>query len=221
MSKSKYNVISPDSICDQYGADALRLYEMFLGPLKQSKPWDTNGISGIVNFLGKSYRLLEKKRSDIETLNEKKTIHKLIDKVTRDMDSLSFNTSISAMMIAVNELTAQESVNVNSLRHYSVILSPFAPHLAEEIWHLLGGKTSVTRESFPICNKEYLIQNSIKYPVQFNGKTRFFIEVLAEIEKKDLEKKILDHEKTSNYIRGKSIRKIIIVPGRIVNLVLD
>jgi len=221
MSKSKYNVISPDSICDQYGADALRLYEMFLGPLKQSKPWDTNGISGIVNFLGKSYRLLEKKRSDIETLNEKKTIHKLIDKVTRDMDSLSFNTSISAMMIAVNELNAQESVNINSLRLYSVILSPFAPHLAEEIWHLLGGKTSVTRESFPICNKEYLIQDSIKYPVQFNGKTRFFIEVLAEIEKKDLEKKILDHEKTSNYIRGKSIRKIIIVPGRIVNLVLD
>jgi leucyl-tRNA synthetase len=221
MSKSKYNVISPDSICDQYGADALRLYEMFLGPLKQSKPWDTNGISGIVNFLRKSYRLLEKKRSDIETLDEKKTMHKLIDKITRDMDALSFNTSISAMMIAVNELTAHESVNINSLRLYSVILSPFAPHLAEEIWHLLGGEKSVTHESFPICNKEYLIQDSIKYPVQFNGKTRFFIEVLAEIGKKDLEKKILDHEKTSNYVQGKSIRKIIIVPGRIVNLVLD
>jgi len=221
MSKSKYNVISPDSICDQYGADALRLYEMFLGPLKQSKPGDTNGISGIVNFLRKSYRLLEKKRSDIETLNEKKTMHKLIDKITRDMDALSFNTSISAMMIAVNELTAHESVNINSLRLYSVILSPFAPHLAEEIWHLLGGEKSVTHESFPICNKEYLIQDSIKYPVQFNGKTRFFIEVLAEIGKKDLEKKILDHEKTSNYVQGKSIRKIIIVPGRIVNLVLD
>jgi leucyl-tRNA synthetase len=194
---------------------------MFLGPLKQSKPWDTNGISGIVNFLRKSYRLLEKKRSDIETLDEKKTMHKLIDKITRDMDALSFNTSISAMMIAVNELTAHESVNINSLRLYSVILSPFAPHLAEEIWHLLGGEKSVTHESFPICNKEYLIQDSIKYPVQFNGKTRFFIEVLAEIGKKDLEKKILDHEKTSNYVQGKSIRKIIIVPGRIVNLVLD
>jgi leucyl-tRNA synthetase len=221
MSKSKYNVISPDSICDQYGADALRLYEMFLGPLKQSKPWDTNGISGIVNFLRKSFRLLEKNRTDNETLDEKKTIHKLIDKVTRDMDSLSFNTSISAMMIAVNELTTLKSIHINSLRLYSVILSPFAPHLAEELWHLLGGTKSVTHEPFPICNKEYLIKDLIKYPVQFNGKTRFFIEVSAETEKKDLEKKILNHEKTNNYTQGKSIRKVIIVPGRIVNLVVN
>ena len=221
MSKSKYNVISPDSICDQYGADALRLYEMFLGPLKQSKPWDTNGISGIVNFLRKSFRLLEKNRTDNETLDEKKTIHKLIDKVTRDMDSLSFNTSVSAMMIAVNELTTLKSIHINSLRLYSVILSPFAPHLAEELWHLLGGTKSVTHEPFPICNKEYLIKDLIKYPVQFNGKTRFFIEVSAETEKKDLEKKILNHEKTNNYTQGKSIRKVIIVPGRIVNLVVN
>ena len=221
MSKSKYNVISPDSICDQYGADALRLYEMFLGPLKQSKPWDTNGISGIVNFLRKSFRLLEKNRTDNETLDEKKTIHKLIDKVTRDMDSLSFNTSISAMMIAVNELTTLKSIHINSLRLYSVILSPFAPHLAEELWQLLGGTKSVTHEPFPICNKEYLIKDLIKYPVQFNGKTRFFIEVSAETEKKDLEKKILNHEKTNNYTQGKSIRKVIIVPGRIVNLVVN
>ena len=221
MSKSKYNVISPDSICDQYGADALRLYEMFLGPLKQSKPWDTNGISGIVNFLRKSFRLLEKNRTDNETLDEKKTIHKLIDKITRDMDSLSFNTSISAMMIAVNELTTLKSIHINSLRLYSVILSPFAPHLAEELWQLLGGTKSVTHEPFPICNKEYLIKDLIKYPVQFNGKTRFFIEVSAETEKKDLEKKILNHEKTNNYTQGKSIRKVIIVPGRIVNLVVN
>ena len=221
MSKSKYNVISPDSICDQYGADALRLYEMFLGPLKQSKPWDTNGISGIVNFLRKSFRLLEKNRTDNETLDEKKTIHKLIDKVTRDMDSLSFNTSISAMMIAVNELTTLKSIHINSLRLFSVILSPFAPHLAEELWQLLGGTKSVTHEPFPICNKEYLIKDLIKYPVQFNGKTRFFIEVSAETEKKDLEKKILNHEKTNNYTQGKSIRKVIIVPGRIVNLVVN
>lgn len=221
MSKSKYNVISPDSICDQYGADALRLYEMFLGPLKQSKPWDTNGISGIVNFLRKSFRLLEKNRTDNETLDEKKTIHKLIDKITRDMDSLSFNTSISAMMIAVNELTTLKSIHINSLRLFSVILSPFAPHLAEELWQLLGGTKSVTHEPFPICNKEYLIKDLIKYPVQFNGKTRFFIEVSAETEKKDLEKKILNHEKTNNYTQGKSIRKVIIVPGRIVNLVVN
>ena len=220
MSKSKHNVISPDSICDDYGADALRLYEMFLGPITQSKPWDTKGINGITGFLRKSYRLLEKDRSDIESLGEKKIVHKLIDKVTRDMDSLSFNTSISAMMIAVNDLTGLKEIHINSLKAFTIILSPFAPHLAEEIWELLGGETSISREPFPICNNEYLQEDLIKYPVQFNGKTRFFIEVRFDMKAKEIEQEVLNHEKTQNYIQGKSIKKIIIVPKRIVNLVI-
>ena len=220
MSKSKHNVISPDSICDDYGADALRLYEMFLGPITQSKPWDTKGINGITGFLRKSYRLLEKDRSDIESLGEKKIVHKLIDKVTRDMDSLSFNTSISAMMIAVNDLTGLKEIHTNSLKAFTIILSPFAPHLAEEIWELLGGETSISREPFPICNNEYLQEDLIKYPVQFNGKTRFFIEVRFDMKAKEIEQEVLNHEKTQNYIQGKSIKKIIIVPKRIVNLVI-
>ena len=220
MSKSKHNVISPDSICDDYGADALRLYEMFLGPITQSKPWDTKGINGITGFLRKSYRLLEKDRSDIESLGEKKIVHKLIDKVTRDMDSLSFNTSISAMMIAVNDLTGLKEIHINSLKAFTIILSPFAPHLAEEMWELLGVETSISREPFPICNNEYLQEDSIKYPVQFNGKTRFFIEVRFDMKAKEIEQEVLNHEKTQNYIQGKSIKKIIIVPKRIVNLVI-
>jgi leucyl-tRNA synthetase len=220
MSKSKHNVISPDSICDDYGADALRLYEMFLGPITQSKPWDTKGINGITGFLRKSYRLLEKDRSDIESLGEQKIVHKLIDKVTRDMDSLSFNTSISAMMIAVNDLTRLKEIHVNSLKAFTIILSPFAPHLAEEMWELLGGETSISREPFPICNNEYLLEDLIKYPVQFNGKTRFFIEVRFDMKAKEIEQEVLNHEKTQNYIQGKSIKKIIIVPKRIVNLVI-
>ena len=220
MSKSKHNVISPDSICDDYGADALRLYEMFLGPITQSKPWDTKGINGITGFLRKSYRLLEKDRSDIESLGEKKIVHKLIDKVTRDMDSLSFNTSISAMMIAVNDLTGLKEIHTNSLKAFTIILSPFAPHLAEEMWELLGGETSMSREPFPICNNEYLQEDLIKYPVQFNGKTRFFIEVRFDMKAKEIEQEVLNHEKTQNYIQGKSIKKIIIVPKRIVNLVI-
>lgn len=220
MSKSKHNVISPDSICDDYGADALRLYEMFLGPITQSKPWDTKGINGITGFLRKSYRLLEKDRSDIESWGEKKIVHKLIDKVTRDMDSLSFNTSISAMMIAVNDLTGLKEIHTNSLKAFTIILSPFAPHLAEEMWELLGGETSMSREPFPICNNEYLQEDLIKYPVQFNGKTRFFIEVRFDMKAKEIEQEVLNHEKTQNYIQGKSIKKIIIVPKRIVNLVI-
>ena len=220
MSKSKHNVISPDSICDDYGADALRLYEMFLGPITQSKPWDTKGINGITGFLRKSYRLLEKDRSDIESSGEKKIVHKLIDKVTRDMNSLSFNTSISAMMIAVNDLTGLKEIHTNSLKDFTIILSPFAPHLAEEMWELLGGETSMSREPFPICNNEYLQEDLIKYPVQFNGKTRFFIEVRFDMKAKEIEQEVLNHEKTQNYIQGKSIKKIIIVPKRIVNLVI-
>ncbi len=220
MSKSKHNIINPDSICDKYGADALRLYEMFLGPIKQSKPWDTNGINGVVGFLRKSFRLLKKDRSDTETLEEKIILHKLIDKITRDMNSLSFNTSVSAMMIAVNEWSALKKININSLRKYSVVLSPFAPHLAEEIWHLLGGESSVTRQKFPVCESKYLEEETIQYPIQFNGKTRFFMNISREKKGNELEEAILKHEKTSNYIDGKSIKKIIIVPGRIVNIVV-
>ena len=220
MSKSKHNVISPDSICDDYGADALRLYEMFLGPITQSKPWDTKGITGITGFLRKSYRLLEKDKSNIESLGEKKIVHKLIDKVTRDMASLSFNTSISALMIAVNDLTVLKEVHINSLKAFTIILSPFAPHLAEEMWEFLGGRTSISREPFPICNNEYLQEDLIKYPVQFNGKTRFFIEVRFDMKAREIEQEVLNHDKTQNYIQGKSIKKIIIVPKRIVNLVI-
>jgi leucyl-tRNA synthetase len=220
MSKSKHNVINPDTICAEHGADALRLYEMFLGPLEQSKPWDTKGLSGVTGFLRKVTRLMDKRVDQPADKGELKTLHKLIEKVEKDMENLSFNTTVSAMMIAVNEWSAQPSIAEATLRDFAVLLSPLAPHLAEELWEQLGGASSIAYAPFPALNPEYLVEDAIQYPVQFNGKTRFFIEVPTASTPAEVEALVRAHEKTEGYVESKTIRKIIVVPGRIVNVVV-
>ena len=220
MSKSKHNVINPDAICADHGADALRLYEMFLGPLEQSKPWDTKGLSGVTGFLRKVTRLMDKRSADAASKDELKTLHKLIEKVEKDMENLSFNTTVSAMMIAVNEWSGQTSISTSTLREFAILLSPLAPHLAEELWEQLGGATSMAYVPFPVLNPEFLVEDAIQYPVQFNGKTRFFVEVPTTNTAAEVEAHVRAHEKTEGYVDGKTIRKVIVVPGRIVNVVV-
>lgn len=220
MSKSKHNVINPDAICADHGADALRLYEMFLGPLEQSKPWDTKGLSGVTGFLRKVTRLMDKRSADAASKDELKTLHKLIEKVEKDMENLSFNTTVSAMMIAVNEWSGQTSISTSTLREFAILLSPLAPHLAEELWEQLGGATSMAYVPFPVLNPEFLVEDAIQYPVQFNGKTRFFVEVPTTNTAAEVEALVRAHEKTEGYVDGKTIRKVIVVPGRIVNVVV-
>ena len=220
MSKSKHNVINPDAICADHGADALRLYEMFLGPLEQSKPWDTKGLSGVTGFLRKVTRLIDKRSADAASKDELKTLHKLIEKVEKDMENLSFNTTVSAMMIAVNEWSGQTSISTSTLREFAILLSPLAPHLAEELWEQLGGTTSLAYVPFPVLNPEFLVEDAIQYPVQFNGKTRFFVEVPTTNTAAEVEALVRAHEKTEGYVDGKTIRKVIVVPGRIVNVVV-
>ena len=220
MSKSKHNVINPDVICADHGADALRLYEMFLGPLEQSKPWDTKGLSGVTGFLRKVTRLMDKRSADAASKDELKTLHKLIEKVEKDMENLSFNTTVSAMMIAVNEWSGQTSISTSTLREFAILLSPLAPHLAEELWEQLGGTTSMAYVPFPVLNPEFLVEDAIQYPVQFNGKTRFFVEVPTTNTAAEVEALVRAHEKTEGYVDGKTIRKVIVVPGRIVNVVV-
>ena len=220
MSKSKHNVINPDAICADHGADALRLYEMFLGPLEQSKPWDTKGLSGVTGFLRKVTRLMDKRSADVASKDELKTLHKLIEKVEKDMENLSFNTTVSAMMIAVNEWSGQTSISTSTLREFAILLSPLAPHLAEELWEQLGGTTSMAYVPFPVLNPEFLVEDAIQYPVQFNGKTRFFVEVPTTNTAAEVEALVRAHEKTEGYVDGKTIRKVIVVPGRIVNVVV-
>ena len=220
MSKSKHNVINPDAICADHGADALRLYEMFLGPLEQSKPWDTKGLSGVTGFLRKVTRLMDKRSADAASKDELKTLHKLIEKVEKDMENLSFNTTVSAMIIAVNEWSGQTSISTSTLREFAILLSPLAPHLAEELWEQLGGTTSMAYVPFPVLNPEFLVEDAIQYPVQFNGKTRFFVEVPTTNTAAEVEALVRAHEKTEGYVDGKTIRKVIVVPGRIVNVVV-
>ncbi|MDG1252135.1 MAG: leucine--tRNA ligase [Schleiferiaceae bacterium] len=220
MSKSKHNVINPDAICSQHGADALRLYEMFLGPLEQSKPWDTNGLSGVTGFLRKVSRLMDKRHAGDASKEESKTLHKLIDKIQRDMESLSFNTSVSAMMIAVNEWGNKAQLADKTLADFAVLLSPFAPHLGEELWSQLGHSQSIAYAPFPALNPALLIEDSQQYPVQFNGKTRFMVEVPNGTAVADVEALVRGHQKTASYVEDKQIRKVIVILGRIVNVVV-
>jgi leucyl-tRNA synthetase len=220
MSKTKHNVINPDSICELHGADALRLYEMFLGPLEQSKPWDTNGLSGVTGFLRKVSRLMDKRHAGAASKEELKTLHKLIDKIQRDMESLSFNTSVSAMMIAVNEWGAMSHLADQTLADFAVLLSPSAPHLAEELWNQLGHSESIAYAPFPVLDPALLIEDHQQYPVQFNGKTRFMVEVPQGTPAAEVEALVRGHEKTAGYVEDKQIRKVIVVPGRIVNVVI-
>ena len=225
MSKSMFNVVNPDDIVERYGADTLRLYEMFLGPLEQSKPWDTNGIDGVNRFLKKLWGLFYKgdnlSVSEGEpSRDELKSLHKLIKKVTFDIEHFSYNTSISAFMICVNELNSLKSNNKEVLSQLLIVLAPFAPHITEELWHEIGNTTTICDAQWPAYNEEYLKEDKATYAVSFNGKARFNIEVAADIAREEVEKIALAHEGAAKWLEGKQIRKIIVVPGKIVNIVV-
>jgi leucyl-tRNA synthetase len=225
MSKSMFNVVNPDVIVEKYGADTLRMYEMFLGPLEQSKPWDTNGIDGVHRFLKKLWGLFYKGDEfavvdDEPTAEELKSLHKLIKKVTYDIEHFSFNTSVSAFMICVNELAGLKCNKRAILEPLVIVLSPFAPHIAEELYHILGNSSTVCDAVFPEFNEEYLVENSVKYPISFNGKVRFTLELPAALSKEEVEKVALADEQTAKFLEGKTPKKIIVVPGKIVNVVM-
>ena len=223
MSKSMFNVVNPNDIVERYGADTLRLYEMFLGPIEQSKPWDTNGIDGVNRFLRKLWNLFESvdlSKDEKMTPAEAKSVNKLIKKVTQDIENFSFNTSISAFMIAVNELSALKSTNRQVMDAVTRVIAPFAPHIAEEFWHRLGNDTSVVDAAWPEVDESALVEDSVKYPVSVNGKTRFTIEVPAGSSREDVEKTALAHEAAAKWLDGKTPKKVIVVPNRIVNIVI-
>jgi leucyl-tRNA synthetase len=224
MSKSKYNVVTPDAICTEYGADTLRLYEMFLGPLEQAKPWNTAGISGVFGFLKKLCRLYFDEHAMIVTDNAPtadnlKSLHKTIKKVSDDIENFSFNTSVSQFMICVNELTAQGCHSRAILEPLAIVISPYAPHIAEELWSLLGNEGSIATVSFPIFEPRHLIESSKEYPVSFNGKMRFTIELPLDLTKDQIEEIIMKDERTIKQLEGRTPNKVIIVPGKIINLV--
>ena len=225
MSKSMFNVVNPDLICDTYGADTLRLYEMFLGPLEQSKPWDTKGIDGVNRFIKKVWRLFYDRDGFIvtdekATPEELKALHKLIGKVRTDIEAFSFNTAVSAFMIAVNELTDLKCSKREILEQLVVLLSPFAPHVAEELWEALGHKESITYASFPEYVEAYTVENSCTYAVSFNGKTRFTVELPLDMSREDVDAHVRGLEQTAKYVGDGNIVKVIVVPGKIVNIVV-
>lgn len=226
MSKSMFNVVNPDDIVERYGADTLRLYEMFLGPLEQSKPWDTNGIDGVNRFIKKLWNLFYKGDTCLvddskPTPDNLKTLHTLIKKVSADIENFSFNTSVAAFMICVNELTRQNCHSREVLADLLVLLAPFAPHVAEELWHsAIGRKTTICDSAWPSFNEEYLKESTVNYAVSFNGKARFNITVDASTPREEVEKIVLGHESSAKWLDGKTIRKIIVVPGKIVNIVV-
>ncbi len=226
MSKSKYNVVNPDRICEEYGADSLRLYEMFLGPLEQSKPWNTAGISGVHGFLKKLWKLYHQgAERHFEVLDEAagrdslKTLHKTIKKVTEDIEAFSFNTTVSSFMICVNELTAQQCRSRQVLEPLAILISPYAPHVAEELWHQLGHTDSIAYASFPQFDPTHLVESHKEYPISFNGKMRFTMELPLDLSKEEIEKEVLAHEKTQEQLQGRAPKKVIVVPGKIVNIV--
>ena len=220
MSKSMFNVVNPDDVIAKFGADTLRLYEMFLGPLEMSKPWDTNGIDGVHRFLKKLWNMYENVTDEEPTKEELKSLHKLIKKITWDIENFSFNTSIPAFMIAQNELSALKCNKRAILEPIAVLLAPYAPHIAEEAWHRCGNESFVVNAEWPECNEAYLVEDTQKYPVQFNGKVRFTFECPKDTPKEEVEKLVLAHEDTSKYLAGNTPKKIIVVPGRIVNIVM-
>ncbi len=220
MSKSMFNVVNPDDVVAKYGADTLRLYEMFLGPLEMSKPWDTNGIDGVHRFLRKWWNMFETLSNDEPTAEELRSLHKLIKKITWDIENFSFNTSIPAFMIAQNELQALKCNKVEILKTFAILLAPYAPHIAEEAWHLCGETGSVCHAEWPECNEAYLVEATQKYPIQFNGKVRFTIEVAKDTPREEVEKIVMAHELTAKQLNGAAPKKVIVVPGKIVNIVM-
>ena len=225
MSKSMFNVVNPDMICDTYGADTLRLYEMFLGPLEQSKPWDTKGIDGVNRFLRKVWRMFYDRDGFIvtdekATPEELKALHKLIGKVRSDIESFSFNTAVSAFMIAVNELTDLKCSKREILEQLIILLSPFTPHIAEELWEALGHKESITYAAFPEYIEAYTVENTCTYAVSFNGKMRFTVELPVDMSREEVDAHVRGLEQTAKYVAGGNIVKVIVVPGKIVNIVV-
>ena len=224
MSKSKYNVVNPDQICEDYGADTLRMYEMFLGPIEQAKPWNTAGISGVHSFLKKTWRLYHPSEefsvSDAApSADSLKTLHQTIKKVTEDIEQFSFNTCISAFMICVNELSSQKCNHRSILEPLAILLSPFAVHLAEELWERLGHTTSISTVPYPIYEERHLVESTKNYPVSFNGKMRFTHELPLDLSPKEIEEIILAEEQTQKYLQGRTPKKVIVVPGKIINIV--
>jgi len=226
MSKSKYNVVNPDEICEEYGADSLRMYEMFLGPLEQAKPWNTAGISGVYAFLKKLWRLYHTGPDGGFQITEKppskealKSLHKTIKKVEEDIVNFSFNTSVATFMICVNELSTQKCTSRDLLEPLAILISPYAPHISEELWEKLGHTESVSTEPFPKFEADHLIENSKDYPISFNGKMRFTIELPLDMGKEEIESAVMSHEKTKAQLQGRIPKKVIVVPGKIVNIV--
>ncbi len=226
MSKSKYNVVNPDDICEQYGADALRLFEMFLGPLEQSKPWKTAGISGVYSFLKKLWKLYQIDENGKATISNNepskeslKTLHKTIKKVDADITNFSFNTSVSSFMIAVNELTQQKCNDRAVLEPLLVLISPYAPHIAEELWSKLGHTESIATAPYPVFEAKYLVESTKTYPISFNGKMRFTLDLSLDLNKEEIEKIVMTDERTQKQLAGREPKKVIVVPGKIVNIV--
>ncbi|MEZ7494847.1 leucine--tRNA ligase [Leeuwenhoekiella aequorea] len=230
MSKSKYNVVNPDTICEEYGADTLRMYEMFLGPLEQAKPWNTAGITGVHNFLKKLWKLYHKVDAsgnvgdfviseESASKEAMKVLHKTIKKAQEDIENFSFNTSVSTFMIAVNELSALKCNNREVLEPLAILISPYAPHIAEELWSLLGHDKSIATAAFPEFDAKHLVESSKEYPISFNGKMRFTMELPLDLSKEEIEKAVRAHEKTQEYLGGREPKKVIIVPGKIINFV--
>ena len=225
MSKTKYNVVNPDTIVEKFGADTLRLYEMFLGPISQSKPWDSNGIDGCYRFLRKLWALYWNKGTflpnDAEPSKESlKTLHKLIKKVSEDIEAFSYNTSVPAFMIAVQELTQQRCSSSKILGELAVLIAPFAPHIAEELWHSIGHDGSVCDAQWPMYDEKYLHEDNVTLSISFNGKTRFTMEFPVEASKEDIAKAALESPQSQKYLDGFTVVKTIVVPGKIVNIVL-
>ncbi|MGG8498095.1 leucine--tRNA ligase [Tenacibaculum sp. TC6] len=224
MSKRWFNVVNPDDICEEFGADSLRLFEMFLGPLEQFKPWKTSGISGVYSFLKKLWKLFYNGDAFEVTEGEPtkeslKTLHKTIKKVEEDIENFSFNTSVSTFMIAVNELSAQKCNNKTVLEQLLVLISPYAPHIAEELWSKLGHEESIAFAAFPTFDESYLVESEKEYPVSFNGKMRFKLNLPLNLNAEEIEKVVMAHEKTQEQLQGRTPKKVIIVPGKIINIV--
>jgi leucyl-tRNA synthetase len=226
MSKSKYNVVNPDDLIERYGADTLRLYEMFLGPLEQAKPWDTSGIEGVFRFIRKFWRLFHDYDLNFSVTDEApnaaelKALHKTIKKIQDDTERISFNTAVSSFMICVNELTELKCNKRAILNDLVILVSPYAPHLAEELWQLLGNKGYVCNAAFPEYNAAYTIDNTFAYPVSFNGKTRFTLELPIDMPVPDVEKAVLAAPEAQKWLNGLPPKKVIIVPRKIVNVVV-
>ena len=226
MSKSKFNVVNPDHIVERYGADTLRLYEMFLGPLEQAKPWDMDGIEGVHRFLRKLWRLYHNGNNEFTVSDEKaskkelKSLHKTIKKIREDIERYSFNTGVSAFMICVNELSDLKCNKREILEPLAVLISPYAPHIAEELWKQLGHSGSISLVNYPAHNESFLVESSHKYPVSFNGKMRFMLELPADMSKDEIEKTVLAHEESQKWLEGKTPKKMIVIPKKIVNVVI-